>query len=647
MQARVGTRLRFNPVRLRTKLVLAATLVTLIIVLVLSVLFLGELLRQKVAQTDQSNEVLARQLLMMTRQAVEVELMAKPPADRSEEAFNAAVADALRSHQPLLDTMDAVVRYSPAVQDVSVTDAQGNTLVSTDPTAVNQQAPTRMNFERIRDAGVLDRVQEVFGRARVVDVSMPLERNRQPFLIVHLGVRSSFLKNYYIPWIKDALFLIIICGAVATLSAALLTSVALRPIEEISRRLDLLTRASDGGIERRSLLPGEPDAVVRVTRTIERLGEQIQTTEAGYTDLQANLAQMLDTLRDGVLLFTGEEKAAMVSDAVANFVDNDQSTLVGQDLRQIFKPETALGRAVLEAFELELNVSAASVRMEDGRLVQISVDHIEHGLGRVGTLLTLHDTGSAMKLEKELEVARRLAAVGRLTAGVGHEVKNPINAMVVHLELLKGKLAGQGSLEGAERHVEILAGEMQRLDRVVQTLADFTRPLELHLSTIDLADTARSVLELTGEEMAEHNVRYVCDAESVSVRADGELLRQALLNLILNGVQAMTNGGLMRVTVRREHDIAVISVADEGSGIAPELMPRIFELYFTTKPKGSGIGLAMTYRIVQMHGGAIEVQSEEGSGTVFTMRLPALFSQTAEDRLARRHKGRLSTGREA
>ncbi len=623
--------------RLRTKLVLAATCVTFAIVLVLSLLFLGALLRQRISQTAANNDVLARQLLMMTRQAVEVELSAKPPEDNTPQAFEAAVADALRSHQPLLDTMDAFVRYSPSVQDVSVTDARGFVLTSTDPSMWDQQASSRMNFDRLRDAGVIEQFRQVFGRPQVLDVAMPLERNGKPFLTVHIGVRSTFLKANYLPSLRDGLFLAILCGVITMIAAGVLASLALRPIEEISRRLELLAGFDGAEVEPRGLPSGSPDAVVRVTRTIERLGEQMQTTEAGYTDLQANLAQMLDTLRDGVVLFTGEERAAMVSDAVANFVETDGRTLVGRQIDDIFKPETALGRAVLEAFDLELKVAAASVRMEDGRMVEISVDHIEHGSGgRMGTLLTLHDAGSAMKLEKELEVSRRLAAVGRLTAGVGHEVKNPINAMVVHLELLKGKLAAGANENGAQRHVDIIAGEMQRLDRVVQTLADFTRPLELHLSDVNLGNVARDVLELTGAELSEQGVRWECDAEPVQVRADDELLRQALLNLVLNGMQAMPDGGLLRVVVRREGDIAVLSVEDEGGGIAPELMPRIFELYFTTKPKGSGIGLAMTYRIVQMHGGAMEVRSEAApeskTGTVFTMRLPAVYSRAAETR---------------
>jgi signal transduction histidine kinase len=630
--------------RLKTKLVVAATCLTFAIVVVLSLLFLAELLRQRVAQTAASNEVVARQLLMMTRQAVEVGLRADPPADRSDAAFHAAVADALTSYQPLLDTMDGVVRYSPAVQDVSVVDAQGMTLASTDPTIDGKAATNRMSFNQLENATVVNQARQVFGKPRVLEVSLPLARNGQPFLTVLVGVRSTFLKNNYLPSLRDALLLVLLCGCITVAAAALLANMALVPIEEISRRLELLA-AKPGEKQPLALPPMGRDAVVRVTRTIQRLGEQMQETEAGYTDLQANLTQMLDTLRDGVLLFTGENRAAMVSDAVANFVGAESHSLVGRGLTEIFKLETALGRAVLDAFDLEVNVTAETVALEDGRVVEISVDHIDHGKsGRIGTLLTLHDAGSAMKLEKELEVSRRLAAVGRLTAGVGHEVKNPINAMVVHLELLRGKLAAHPeSANGAQRHVEILAGEMERLDRVVQTLADFTRPLELHIGEVDLAEMAQSVLDLMGGEMTEHGVRWECDAEPVIVHADGELLRQALLNLVLNGMQSMDAGGMLRVTVQRVDELAVVTVEDEGSGIAPELMPRIFELYFTTKATGSGIGLAMTYRILQMHGGAVEVQSQVGRGTVFTMRLPAAYTRSAEAR--RRVATGITTGR--
>jgi signal transduction histidine kinase len=538
--------------------------------------------------------------------------------------------------------MNTIVRYSETVQDVSVTDAHGMTLVSTDPDAVNQPAIFRFGLKSLQGGGIARQVRVVFGKPRVLDTSQALDRNGMPFLVAHVGVRSTFLKNSYEPWLRDALLFGLLAALAAMLSAGVLANVALRPLEAISARLDTLTRAGGelGSDSSARLLAGEPgtDTVVRVTKTLDRLGEQMRTQEAGYTALQANLNQMLDTLRDGVMLFTADRRAVMVSDAVAYFlatpVSEGHEEMVGKRLEEIFAPESALGAAVLEAFADGGQVSGQSVTLEDGRQVQISLDRIDDGLGgggNMGTLLTLRDMESAAQLGQELEVARRLAAIGKLTSGVGHEVKNPINAMVVHLELLRGKLVpgGKEAFGGAQRHVDILAGEMQRLDRVVQTLADFSRPMELHLREQDLRQIVEVVIELTAAEMEEQGVQVTVDAphEAMMVRADAELMQQAMLNLLLNGMQAMPAGGSMQVRMRREHQFAVVEVVDEGEGIPVDLLPRIFELYFTTKPKGSGIGLAMTYRILQLHGGAMEVRSNAEAdsperGTVFTFRLP-------------------------
>ena len=650
--------------QLKTKLVLSVTALTFAIVLILCSLFMGQLLRQRIEQTAASNDVLAQQVLLMTRQAVETGIRVNPPTDRSDEALHAAVVDALRSSDALTDVMNAVVRYSPTVQDVSVTDAHGVTLVSTDPDSLDQEITFRTSLKKVRDSGFVDQMRELFGKPRVLDLTQSLDRNGAPFLAVHVGVRSTFLRNSYEEWLRSALWFALIAGVASIVAAGLLANLALRPIEQISTRLERLTGAPELGLgtgdpARTTLEAGEggSDAMVRVTKTIERLGEQMRTKEAGYTALQANLNQMLDTLRDGVLLFTGDRRAVMVSDAVENFVSRTEGDfrgqMVGRRLEEIFAPETALGAAVLEAFERGGDVVAEGVTLEDGREVQISLDRIDDGRGgdgenpgSMGTLLTLRDTESALQLGQELEVSRRLAAIGRLTAGVGHEVKNPINAMVVHLELLRGKLAG-GSTEngagelfrGAQRHVDILSGEMQRLDRVVQTLADFSRPMELHLHEQDLRKVVRSVIELTEAEMAENNVqvRTELPREALPVRVDDELIRQAVLNLLLNAMQAMPQGGVIRVGVRREAQFAVVEVEDNGEGIPAELLPRIFELYFTTKPKGSGIGLATTYRILQMHGGAMDVRSNADPaaadrGTTFTLRVPVAAIAGGEGR---------------
>ncbi len=652
--------------RLKTKLVLAATGVTLLVVLVLAGFFLAELLRQRIEQAVSSNDVLANQVRSATREALQSGLPQALPGNNSEAALFDSVATALRNDDSLRLLMSSIVRYSLTVQDVSVTNSHGITLASTDPDALDQPAPFRTGLRQVSLGSFSYQWQRVFGAPRVLDIAAPLDRNGLPFLVVHIGVRSTFLKASFAPGLRDALLFASLAAAALVIGAAFLTNIALRPLETINTQLELLSvGAEDDASGPYELMRGRPDAVVQVTKTIGRLERKMRSKEAGYTALQTNMEQMLDTLRDGVLLFatdrakpgsrggigdeaTGNLRAVMVSDAVEHFLDRvtDEAPgilsakLVGCRVEEIFAPETSLGAAVLAAFQRSGNVLAEVVLLEDGRQVELSLDRIGDIAGTggtIGTLVTLRDKESVLQLEQELEVSRRLAAIGRITAGVGHEVKNPINAMVLHLELLRGKLAAgengnanHGSANnGAQRHVEILASEMQRLDRVVQTLADFSRPMELHLKRVDLRDIVASVIELTWEQMREANVTVQAEAtrEPLMVHVDSDLVRQALLNLVLNGMQSMSEGGVVHILLRREQQLAVIEVKDKGIGIQEELLPRIFDLYFTTKKTGSGIGLATTYRILQMHGGALDVRSitDEQSpdhGSVFTMRLP-------------------------
>jgi signal transduction histidine kinase len=180
---------------------------------------------------------------------------------------------------------------------------------------------------------------------------------------------------------------------------------------------------------------------------------------------------------------------------------------------------------------------------------------------------------------------------------------------------------------------------MRRLDRVVQTLADFSRPMDLDLREHDLVRVVDRTLELVRADLKEHGVSIESEvpAQPVPVRVDDELMRQAFLNLLLNAMQAMPSGGVVRVTVHREQRFAIVEIADTGVGISAALLPRIFDLYFTTKPKGSGIGLAMTYRILQLHGGTTEVRSDAdpaspNRGTTFTLQIPLSNAPIKEGR---------------
>ena len=612
--------------RLRTRLIAATLSFTFLLTAVLSLVFLSEVLRERISQTASANVVLAHEVLSSTQTALQNGLAENPPVDATQDAFLAAVTQALRTDHQLAETLNSAVRYSPDMQDASVSTSEGRVLVSSDPALEDHAQPHRRSFDVAGAASLFEKRQLLFGSPETLDIDLPLQRNGQPFLAAHIGIRSTFLRNAYAPWLHDATLVCVFALSGSLLIAAVLSAAALRPIEKIGRELESI---SARGRQQTPLTNDERDAVERVTSTISRLDEQIRTSEQTRTEMATNLNSMLQTLKDGVVLFTADLRVAMAGEAVANFLPAGTFIAAGTPLAAVFAPDTAIGRTLAALLKDHQSVRAVPVLLEDGRTIALSLNcFTEEGMG---ALLMLHDIAAQEELEREIEVSRRLASIGRLTAGVGHEVKNPINAMVVHLELLRGKLAHASDTNGAQRHVEVLASEMSRLDRVVQALADFSRPIEPQLREQDLVPIVKAVVHLVSAEAESERIRVTVQEDRpgspITLLCDAELMRQALLNIVLNAMQAMPGGGDLHLHLASDRQSACLSVRDTGAGIAPEKLPRIFDLYFTTKPTGSGIGLAMTYRIVQLHGGIIEVKSESDPkaadrGTTFTLRMP-------------------------
>jgi signal transduction histidine kinase len=281
---------------------------------------------------------------------------------------------------------------------------------------------------------------------------------------------------------------------------------------------------------------------------------------------------------------------------------------------------------VLDAFERRRPLSQREFTAAAGRRVQVSMDFVQEQSTQIGALLIMRDAESVQRIGDEIEMSRRLSASGRVTGGVAHEVKNPINAIVLHLQLLQNKLAQLDP--DTRRHMDIIGSEIHRLDRVVQTLVDFMRARELHLVEIDLRRLLEDVALLATPDAEQHGVSIVHDwsEQSLPVKADLDLMKQALLNVVLNGIQAMPQGGKLTIAARREENAVIAEIGDRGMGIPREVQDKIFELYFTTKKEGNGIGLAQTYQILQWHYGSVEFESSEGIGTIFRFRLPRVTS---------------------
>lgn len=619
--------------RLKTKLAAAITGLSLVLVLVLSWIYISQLLQQHIEQSYHSTDIVAHQVLFTTRKALEIGLAGQKIDANDPAAVHAAVVTALQSSDALNALMNSVVNYSPTVFDVAIVDRSGRGLVTAPNAALEGQIlPKRLDYASLRHLSTIGLLRIVFGPPRVYNVSLELDRNNQPFLAIQIGIRTTFLANALRPWLIGALIYAGLAILLALIAAAFVTRLALAPLSAINARLDALAQieaeSTPEPAAKAAAKPRSSDAVVQASHNIERIGRRMKNVEEVFSSLKENLDQILSNLQDGVMLFTRDARAVLVSRSVERFLGVDRDQVLGASVNEIFHRDTPLGRMVREAFQAGMSVVQEEVMTETGRKVELSLDLIHDDHGGVhgpslGALLTLRDLESVHEIESELEVSRRMAAIGRLTSGVGHEVKNPINAIVVHLELLRGKMPSEVD---AKRHLDVIQSEIRRLDRVVQTLVDFSRPVELQLKEQDLRDAVSSVLMLASAELETRSVivTSAIPEHPVMARVDADLIEQALLNVVLNGAQAMANGGELAVRLHEEARMAVIEVEDHGEGIPDEIRARIFDLYFTTKREGSGIGLAMTYRILQLHHGQLEVQSKPGEGSTFTLRIPAV-----------------------
>src|ERR1700761_1964938 len=615
--------------RLKTKLVLAITGLVFLVVCTLSWIYVNELLRQRMSQAYAANEIVAHQVLFATRRALQTNIHGMPVNPSDHKAVRPAVARALRTDPALSALMDSAIRYSPTVFDVAIADSEGRALLSTDPASNDTLLPHRDEYAELQTGGLLRLLEVVFGPPRVYNVTLPVGLDFEPFATIRVGVRTTFLRFVVEPWLITALTYTGVAILCSLAFAAFLANLALKRIEDMGARLDALTlaEAEAGEVTPVSSNPSSDDAVVVVSHKIERIGRRMRNVEEVFSALKENLDQIMTNLQDGILLYTHDARAVLVSDSVERFLGVSRAEILGTRLHEVFSRNTRLGRLVRESFDARMVLVQEEITTETGRHVEISLDFIHDDRAvpaqeTLGALLTLHDVESVREIESDLQLSRRLAAIGRLTAGVGHEVKNPINAIVVHLELLKNKLGGDQA--PATRHLEVIDAEIHRLDRVVQTLVDFSRPVELRLQEQDLCKVIGDVLALADDELSTRNVKLEgrLPDHPLIVNVDADLLKQAAINVILNGAQAMPDGGALRVSVEEDRKMAVVRIADEGTGIPPEIREKIFDLYFTTKTGGSGIGLAMTYRIFQLNNGDVDVQSKVGRGTEFSLRIP-------------------------
>ena len=602
----------------RTKIVIAIAFMVTILSGSFSYLYLSEILSEEVANAHDNASHVASDLAYLATSAAP-DLTSTHTDTNNPKAVRKALAYYLGTDADLNAMLESVVGNWPAIYDAALVDADGKVILDTNPDLVGKQIADRPNFHQVFTAGFRRQLRLIYNAPSVYDVRQPLQLNGDNFGSIRVGVSTVLVRNALTPRLRHALVISIIAIFASVIIAAALSNIALGPLERLSRSLDNVTSGDGDTLEESH---AGKDEYGLVTLKIAHLGRQMRDARQIFSALKDNVDQIMANLQDGLMLFTRDTRVVLVSASVERFLGRSRRELLGRTAKDIFQSDSAFGALLLDSFHLHHPIDQREVEAPNAKRVKISLDFISERGTQIGALLTMRDAESARRIENEIELSRRMSASGRLTRGVAHEVKNPINAIVLHLQLLQSKLKQIDP--GARRHIDIIDSEIHRLDRVVQILVDFTRPRDLRMEDVDLRRILEDVAALAAPDAEQHGVKLLRAFTDIPlpVRIDTDAIKQAVLNVVLNGIQAMPQGGVLRISAERDRDSVVTQISDQGPGIPPEVQDKIFELYFSTKENGSGIGLASTYQVMQWHHGAVNFESLPGQGTTFTLSLP-------------------------
>ena len=565
------------------------------------------------------------------------QLMKNVAAELVGEALNrrrsAALRDALRDPE-LSGALVNVLAASRAIVEVAVVSPANEILADSEQDRAGSAPPKYPDFETlVRTAGWYGRARLlVAGDARYYQLEQALGAQGQPLVYVRVIVAPALIFGDIQKSLAGAAAVSLLALAGAAMIAFLASAVTFRKLGQIGRMLDL---AASGDLEPEPDGTGAPagDELSAMASKVSLLGQRLRGAQFEVSDLRGNIDRVLQDLEDAVFIFNREGRLIFASGSVEKFLGRERAYLAGQTIAEVFPPSTGLGLPVEQTARTSRPVRNRRVKLapagEGGagaRTVLLSVEALERLPGTAGSgsgvLARLRDPEAQRNIGSQLRTADRLVAMGRITGGVAHEVKNPLNAILLHVEVARAKMA-RGDTDIAQQ-IEIISREIVRLDQVVKTFLDFTRPVDLTFANVDLRELMEEVAQLARPQAEASNIQVEVrwDADGVEARADRDLLKQAILNVVVNAIEAMPGGGALRLEALANEETAELRISDTGGGIPPELREKIFRLYFTTKPKGSGIGLAMTFRIVQLQDGTIDFTSEPGKGTTFLIRLP-------------------------
>lgn len=610
--------------RLRISIVLLVTL----LVFAQCVVSLSIAAQANFNEAFERAQAIAQQVRHLVEQRVNEKVSTVQPPPPNDEATMRLWERIVDEDLALPELLEKTMASTSSVIEIVICDEKSVVLAASTPSRVHLPFDPLPSFADWKERSLADRLGEVLGGRRdyAIVVPMGLKDKQKPVLTIHVVVSTVLLRSAIMPQVRSLVVVSALSLLVSIAVAAVFSNLISASVARLGKRIDSIATGDfkeDGKTQEGKR---ESKEFADVQSKLDLLSRQFRGAKEDVLQLRGNIERMLDRLEESVLLFDSTGRLLRASRTAARMLP-EVPRAEERTLDEVFPPGTQLGDLVRQVMRDGHGVRDAVTELprENASPLRLlaNVEFLENfpHAGKSGVLLTLRDAETRKQLRSQLDVSTRLAAISRLTGGVAHEIKNPLNAIALHLEVLRSKLSEHPEVQP---EVTVIGSEIARLDRVVKTFLDFQRPMDLVMKPVNVVDVARQVSALLWPEAERAGVSIELESSKavVKLRADEDLLKQALLNVVNNGIEAMQQGGRLKVGVEKTGEEITIIVSDQGPGIPPQMQERIFNLYFTTKAKGSGIGLAMTFRIVQLHNGSIDFVTQPGAGTTFRLRFP-------------------------
>ncbi len=336
---------------------------------------------------------------------------------------------------------------------------------------------------------------------------------------------------------------------------------------------------------------------------------------------------VFDSMNEGVIVTDSDKKIILINKAMEDFLSIPKNRAYSKELEFCnFDPEVGaiLDNAILKnqkILDKEINFHRTD------KTFNLSVLPLLYNDERVGNIIIMVDVTEKKEREIQLRQAESLAALTTLSAGVAHEIKNPLASIDIHIQLLNKEIAkiNQDNVKDMENLLTIVKEEIDRLNSIVQDFLFTVRPMNMNLSRENINEVLKDIIDFLKYELQEADISIISEFEEdlPDVFVDPKYLKQALLNIVKNSIEAIQSGGEIRVKTGETTDgDVIIRIMDNGHGIPEDVMGKIFEPYFTTRKFGTGLGLVIVYKIIKELGGDIKVMSKENEGTAISIKLP-------------------------